>query len=181
MDNNLERDPAEERYNREFCIPCGTSPCGWDGKPDGFHTDDEPPARLLAPRQPERTARQLAVQLNRAGRHDDAVELLATSPGLRPHVARLAAGRCEDAREPGRENAALTALARRLRQWADDEETWMAATIADEIVLLACAECGITPEAVDLAAEAVLASRAFAQPMDRSMITWASRYRAQAS
>jgi hypothetical protein len=35
------RDYAEERYWRAFCIPCGSSPCGWDGVPDGLHTDDE--------------------------------------------------------------------------------------------------------------------------------------------
>jgi hypothetical protein len=40
MDQDQQRDPAEERYNREFCPACGTSPCGWDGKPDGFHADE---------------------------------------------------------------------------------------------------------------------------------------------
>jgi len=34
------RDYAEERYWREFCIPCGSRPCDWDGTPDGFHTDE---------------------------------------------------------------------------------------------------------------------------------------------
>lgn len=34
-----ERDYDEERYNREFCPACMTSPCGWDGEPDGFHDD----------------------------------------------------------------------------------------------------------------------------------------------
>lgn len=42
MDHSEQRDAAEERYNREFCVPCGISPCDWDGEPDGFHTDDEP-------------------------------------------------------------------------------------------------------------------------------------------
>ena len=39
MDQDQERDYAEERYNAEFCPACGASPCGWDGRPDGFHTD----------------------------------------------------------------------------------------------------------------------------------------------
>lgn len=38
------RDLAEEAYWRAFCIPCGTSPCDWDGTPDGFHADDPDPA-----------------------------------------------------------------------------------------------------------------------------------------
>jgi hypothetical protein len=48
MDNDEQRDAAEEKYGREFCQACGTSPCGWDGKPDGFHTDplDAAAARL---------------------------------------------------------------------------------------------------------------------------------------
>lgn len=170
MDHYLERDESEERYNREFCIPCGGSPCTWNGKPDGFHTDEGPdliPPPGLPP-QPEKTARQLAAQLNRAGLRDSAVELLATSPGLRPHVARLAAGRCEDARKPG-------ALAGRLREWADQEETWMAAAIADAIILEACAEFGITGRAFDLAAMAVLDSRAFARPMNGGLTTRARR------
>ena len=36
-----ERDYAEEDYNRHFCDACGSSPCTWDGVPDGFHTDDD--------------------------------------------------------------------------------------------------------------------------------------------
>jgi hypothetical protein len=32
------RDYAEEAYNRDFCDACGSSPCTWDGVPDGFHT-----------------------------------------------------------------------------------------------------------------------------------------------
>jgi len=161
MDNNEQRDPAEERYNREFCIPCGASPCRWNGEPDGFHADDGPdpgPAPLQAPPQPETTARQLAGQLNRAGFRDSAVELLAAPPGLRPHVARLAAGRCEDAGKPG-------GLPFRLRQWADEEEAWQAASIADAVILEACAEFGITKRAFDLSVMAVLSSRAFARPM----------------
>jgi hypothetical protein len=39
-----QRDYAEEAYNARFCQACGTSPCGWDGQPDGFHTDDPAPA-----------------------------------------------------------------------------------------------------------------------------------------
>lgn len=39
MDQTEQRDFAEERYWREFCAACGTSPCGWDGRPDGFHTE----------------------------------------------------------------------------------------------------------------------------------------------
>jgi hypothetical protein len=35
-----ERDFAEEKYNAEYCDPCGVSPCEWDGAPDGFHTDE---------------------------------------------------------------------------------------------------------------------------------------------
>ena len=35
-----QRDYAEEAYWREFCGACGDSPCTWDGRPDGFHTDD---------------------------------------------------------------------------------------------------------------------------------------------
>lgn len=42
MDQDQERDAAEEKYNREFCPACGTSPCGWDGVPDGFHTMEVP-------------------------------------------------------------------------------------------------------------------------------------------
>lgn len=34
-----ERDYAEEAYWRDYCQPCGASPCNWDGKPDGFHAD----------------------------------------------------------------------------------------------------------------------------------------------
>ena len=40
MDQTEQRDSREERYNREFCDACGTSPCQWDGKPDGFHADE---------------------------------------------------------------------------------------------------------------------------------------------
>jgi hypothetical protein len=39
-DRDQQRDYAEEAYNRDFCIPCGASPCTWDGQPDGFHTDE---------------------------------------------------------------------------------------------------------------------------------------------
>ena len=39
MDQDQQRDYAEEKYNQEFCPACGTSPCEWDGIPDGFHTD----------------------------------------------------------------------------------------------------------------------------------------------
>ena len=35
------RDYAEEAYNRRFCDACGSSPCTWDGVPDGFHTDED--------------------------------------------------------------------------------------------------------------------------------------------
>ena len=35
-----QRDYQEEAYWRAFCDPCGQSPCGWDGTPDGFHTDE---------------------------------------------------------------------------------------------------------------------------------------------
>lgn len=141
MDHNLERDAAEERCNPG-------------------------PVPLRAPPQPERTARQLAAQLSQGGFRDSAVELLAAQPGLRPHIARLAAGRCEDARKPGM-------LAARLRQWADEEETWQAAAIADELVMIACAEHphGICTAAVDLAAEAALASRAIARPMSGQLIS----------
>jgi hypothetical protein len=174
MDSNLERDYDEERYNGEFCPACGDSPCTWNGNPDGFHTDDGPdpaPAPgLQAPQPPERTARQLAAQLNRAGLRGSAVELLAASPGLRPHVARLMAGRCEDARQPGRSTAGYDALARRLRQWADEEETWQAGSIADAIILEACAEFSFTGRAFDLAVMAVLVSPAFARPMDGSLL-----------
>lgn len=174
MNTDKQRDPAGERYNGEFCPACGDSPCTWDGRPDGFHADDEPdpgPAPLQAPPEPALTARKLAGQLNRAGFRDSAVELLAAPPGLRPHVARLAAGRCEDAREPGRSRAAADALARRLRQWADEDEAWMAAVIADAIILEACAEFGITGRAFDLAVMAVLSSRAFARPMGGGLTT----------
>ena len=47
MASQDERDHAEEAYNRAFCIPCGESPCRWDGQPDGFHTDG--PAPRVAP------------------------------------------------------------------------------------------------------------------------------------
>ena len=39
IDTDQQRDYDEERYWREFCQACGTSPCGWDGRPDGFHTE----------------------------------------------------------------------------------------------------------------------------------------------
>lgn len=42
MDLNEDRDRGEEQYNRRFCDACGTSPCTWDGQPDGFHTDEQP-------------------------------------------------------------------------------------------------------------------------------------------
>jgi hypothetical protein len=35
------RDMEEEAYLGSFCPACGTAGCTWDGKPDGFHTDDE--------------------------------------------------------------------------------------------------------------------------------------------
>ena len=41
MDIDVEVDYAEIGYLAAFCGACGTSPCEWDGKPDGFHTDDE--------------------------------------------------------------------------------------------------------------------------------------------
>ena len=44
MNGDDERDYEEEAYWRAFCDPCGTSPCGWDGRPDGFHTDDTVPS-----------------------------------------------------------------------------------------------------------------------------------------
>ena len=37
------RDYDEEHYWREFCVPCGASPCTWDGTPDGFHADEPGP------------------------------------------------------------------------------------------------------------------------------------------
>jgi len=45
-----ERDYAEEAYWREFCIPCGDSPCTWDGQPDGFHADEPDDPDSLAAR-----------------------------------------------------------------------------------------------------------------------------------
>ena len=172
MDNNEQRDPDEERYNREFCIPCGMSPCTWDGRPDGFHTDDGPdpgpaPARDIAPLRPPEppgmTHRQLAARLNKAGHRACAVDLLATSPGLRPHAARLAAGHCED--DPGRPGWVTVTLPALLRAWADEQDTWMAGRIAGDILLEACAEEGITGRAFAVAALAVGISRSFAQPM----------------
>lgn len=38
MSNDDERDPVEERWVREFCPACGTSPCE---APDGNHEDDD--------------------------------------------------------------------------------------------------------------------------------------------
>ena len=43
MNGDDERDYEEEAYWRAFCDPCGTSPCGWDGRPDGSHTNDIAP------------------------------------------------------------------------------------------------------------------------------------------
>jgi hypothetical protein len=41
--DDQQRDYAEEAYWRNYCQACGASPCGWDGEPDGFHTDDPVP------------------------------------------------------------------------------------------------------------------------------------------
>jgi len=41
VNSNDERDYAEEAYWRAFCPACGASPCTRDGRPDGFHTDEQ--------------------------------------------------------------------------------------------------------------------------------------------
>ena|SRR5215831_5625061 len=43
MDQDQQRDYAEEKYNRHFCPECGTSPC----TADGGHPDSEPDAVLV--------------------------------------------------------------------------------------------------------------------------------------
>jgi hypothetical protein len=42
------RDYAEEAYWRAYCQACGDSPCTWDGRNDGFHTDTPSTAEWFA-------------------------------------------------------------------------------------------------------------------------------------
>ena len=61
-DQDQQRDRAEEAYWHRFCIPCGASPCTWDGRPDGFHTDEEPDPRSLAGRLADRLAVDICIE-----------------------------------------------------------------------------------------------------------------------
>ncbi len=47
IDADQQRDYGEERYNAALCPACGASPCEWDGRPDGFHTDELPERKTL--------------------------------------------------------------------------------------------------------------------------------------
>jgi hypothetical protein len=119
--------------------------------------------------RPVITAKVLAVQLAKAGHRPCGIELLAASEGMRPHVARLAAGHCADDKAGNQKILGLVIPL--LRTWADAEENWMADAIADAIILEACAEFGITARAFDLAVMAVISTDAIARPMSGGLFT----------
>lgn len=87
MDSDEQRDYAEEKYLREFCVPCGTSPCGWDGQPDGFHTYTGTDEEMAVPigmdaRGRLRIFRIRLADLRRAARSGGTIRFLSP-PGYR--------------------------------------------------------------------------------------------------
>ena len=115
-------------------------------------------------RQARPRHKTLAVRLAEAGLREWSLDLLRSSPGMRPHTARLAAGACLDAENDR--------LAKALYAWADAEDTRLADKIAAGVLLLCSSETGweVTARTCNLAAEAVLGSTAFAPMMDGGLL-----------